>query len=65
METEYAKYEDWQQKLLEAIAVKWNLGCSCASDFHGKFEGETMEGRFSIVNFWNLRTLKENIYSEK
>lgn len=46
MEVEYAAYDRPQRDALRAIADEFDLMYSCASDFHGNLEGETLAHRF-------------------
>ena len=46
MEVEYAAYSRAQRDALRAIADEFGLMYSCASDFHGNLEGETLEHKF-------------------
>ena len=46
MEVEYAAYDQAQRDSLRAIADKFGLMYSCASDYHGNLEGETLAHHF-------------------
>ena len=46
MEVEYAAYDRAQRDALRAIADEFGLMYSCASDYHGNLEGETLEHKF-------------------
>ena len=46
MEVEYAAYSRQQRDALRAIADEHGLMYSCASDFHGNLEGETLAHHF-------------------
>lgn len=48
METEYAPYSPEQRQSLRAIADEYGLMHSCASDYHGKMEGETLAHGFRV-----------------
>lgn len=48
METEYAPYTPEQRENLRAIADEYGLMHSCASDYHGKMEGETLSHGFRV-----------------
>lgn len=46
MEVEYAAYSRAQRDALRAIADEFGLMYSCASDYHGNLEGETLAHKF-------------------
>ena len=46
MEVEYAAYDRAQRDALRAIADEFGLMYSCASDYHGNLEGETLAHGF-------------------
>ena len=46
MEVEYAAYDRPQRDALKALADEYGLMYSCASDFHGNLEGETLAHSF-------------------
>ncbi|MBR7179400.1 MAG: PHP domain-containing protein [Oscillospiraceae bacterium] len=46
MEVEYAAYDRAQRDALRAMADEFGLHYSCASDFHGNLEGETLAHGF-------------------
>ena len=46
MEVEYAAYDRAQRDALRAIADEFGLMYSCASDYHGNLEGETLAHKF-------------------
>ena len=46
MEVEYAAYDRGQRDALRAIADEFGLMYSCASDYHGNLEGETLAHKF-------------------
>ena len=46
MEVEYAAYNRQQRDALRAIADEYGLMYSCASDYHGSLEGETLSHCF-------------------
>ena len=46
MEVEYAAYSRQQRDALRAIADEFGLMYSCASDYHGNLEGETLAHHF-------------------
>ncbi len=46
MEVEYAAYDRAQRSALRAMADEFGLMYSCASDFHGNLEGETLAHGF-------------------
>ena len=46
MEVEYAAYDRGQRDALRAIADEFGLMYSCASDYHGNLEGETLAHHF-------------------
>ena len=46
MEVEYAAYDRAVRDALRAIADEFGLMYSCASDYHGNLEGETLAHRF-------------------
>ena len=46
MEVEYAAYDRAQRDALRAMADEFGLHYSCASDFHGNLEGETLAHSF-------------------
>lgn len=46
MEVEYAAYSRAQRDALRAIADEFGLMYSCASDYHGNLEGETLAHHF-------------------
>lgn len=46
MEVEYAAYNRGQRDALRAIADEFGLMYSCASDYHGNLEGETLAHKF-------------------
>lgn len=46
MEVEYAAYDRPQRDALRALADEFGLMYSCASDYHGNLEGETLAHRF-------------------
>ena len=48
METAYAAYTPQQRQALGAIADEFGLMHSCASDYHGKMEGETLAHGFRV-----------------
>ena len=47
MEVHYAAYSPEQRRALAAIADEFGLMHSCASDFHGNLEGETLAHGFT------------------
>ncbi len=47
MEVQYAAYDREQREALGAIADEFGLMHSCASDFHGNLEGETLANGFT------------------
>lgn len=49
MEVEYAAYNRGQRDALRALADEFGLMYSCASDFHGNLEGETLAHRFDAA----------------
>lgn len=46
MEVEYAAYDRQQRDALRALADEYGLMYSCASDYHGNLEGETLAHHF-------------------
>ena len=48
MEVEYAAYSRAQRDALGALADEFGLMHSCASDFHGNLEGETLAHGFDV-----------------
>ncbi len=46
MEVEYAAYDRAQRDALKALANEFGLMHSCASDYHGNLEGETLAHHF-------------------
>ena len=48
MEVEYAAYSRAQRDALGALADEFGLMRSCASDFHGNLEGETLAHGFDV-----------------
>ena len=46
MEVEYAAYSRQQRDALRSIADEFGLMYSCASDYHGNLEGETLAHHF-------------------
>lgn len=46
MEVEYAAYDRAQRDALKALADEFSLMHSCASDYHGNLEGETLAHHF-------------------
>ena len=46
MEVEYAAYDRAQRDALKALADEFGLMHSCASDYHGNLEGETLAHHF-------------------
>ena len=46
MEVEYAAYDRVQRDALRALADEFGLMYSCASDYHGNLEGETLAHHF-------------------
>ena len=46
MEVEYAAYSRAQRDALRSIADEFGLMYSCASDYHGNLEGETLAHKF-------------------
>ena len=48
MEVEYAAYSRAQRDTLGALADEFGLMHSCASDFHGNLEGETLAHGFDV-----------------
>lgn len=51
MEVEYGRYDIESRKTLAAIADKWNLLPSCASDFHGNFTEDRLDHHFAESYF--------------
>ena len=49
MEVEYAAYDRAQRDALKALADEFGLMHSCASDYHGNLEGETLAHGFDRV----------------
>ena len=49
MEVEYAAYDRAQRDALKALADEFGLLHSCASDYHGNLEGETLAHGFDRV----------------
>ena len=49
MEVEYAAYDRAQRDALKALADEFGLMHSCASDYHGNLEGETLSHGFDRV----------------
>ena len=49
MEVEYAAYDRPQRDALRALADEFGLMYSCASDYHGNLEGETLAHHFDAA----------------
>ena len=49
MEVEYAAYDRAQRDALRALADEFGLMYSCASDYHGNLEGETLAHHFDAA----------------
>lgn len=62
IEVEYAKYNSEQRSQLAATAEKWKLLPSCASDFHGSFEEDSLENHFAVKYFNAIEERKKTIY---
>ncbi len=65
MEVEYSRYDSETREELAMIAKKWDLLPSCASDFHGHFENETLKHHFPMRYFETIENRKNELMFKK